>query len=105
MLFLLLFFLSSRRRHTRCALVTGVQTCALPISDVAGYDCVILCTGLDDETISESSVIGPELRRRIDRNQDRTGYAVTWDGPSDRMIFVQSQIGRASCRERVCQYV
>src|SRR3546814_2925168 len=25
-------FLSSRRRHTRCALVTGVQTCALPIS-------------------------------------------------------------------------
>src|SRR3546814_7353016 len=28
----LLFFFSSRRRHTRCALVTGVQTCALPIS-------------------------------------------------------------------------
>src|SRR3546814_7129360 len=25
-------FFSSRRRHTRCALVTGVQTCALPIS-------------------------------------------------------------------------
>src|SRR3546814_2892349 len=30
-LFLCLFFFSSRRRHTRCALVTGVQTCALPI--------------------------------------------------------------------------
>src|SRR3546814_7146278 len=28
---LLFFFFSSRRRHTRCALVTGVQTCALPI--------------------------------------------------------------------------
>src|SRR3546814_6895957 len=28
---LLVFFFSSRRRHTRCALVTGVQTCALPI--------------------------------------------------------------------------
>src|SRR3546814_4377913 len=26
-----MFFFSSRRRHTRCALVTGVQTCALPI--------------------------------------------------------------------------
>src|SRR3546814_6403514 len=26
-----IFFCSSRRRHTRCALVTGVQTCALPI--------------------------------------------------------------------------
>src|SRR3546814_16663404 len=28
----MIFFFSSRRRHTRCALVTGVQTCALPIS-------------------------------------------------------------------------
>src|SRR3546814_14511021 len=28
-----IFFFSSRRRHTRCALVTGVQTCALPICD------------------------------------------------------------------------
>src|SRR3546814_5314216 len=28
---ILCFFFSSRRRHTRCALVTGVQTCALPI--------------------------------------------------------------------------
>src|SRR3546814_7788021 len=28
-------FFSSRRRHTRCALVTGVQTCALPISSRA----------------------------------------------------------------------
>src|SRR3546814_3158931 len=30
----LIFFFSSRRRHTRCALVTGVQTCALPICDM-----------------------------------------------------------------------
>src|SRR3546814_8417103 len=29
------FFFSSRRRHTRCALVTGVQTCAPPISRAA----------------------------------------------------------------------
>src|SRR3546814_3713993 len=29
------FFFSSRRRHTRCALVTGVQTCALPICRAA----------------------------------------------------------------------
>src|SRR3546814_19165329 len=38
------FFFSSRRRHTRCALVTGVQTCALPIS----LDMVAL-QGLGDE--------------------------------------------------------
>src|SRR3546814_9192611 len=31
------FFFSSRRRHTRCALVTGVQTCALPISIAAFF--------------------------------------------------------------------
>src|SRR3546814_20874298 len=31
MLVFVVFFFSSRRRHTRCALVTGVQTCALPI--------------------------------------------------------------------------
>src|SRR3546814_3810523 len=29
-------FFSSRRRHTRCALVTGVQTCALPICEAGG---------------------------------------------------------------------
>src|SRR3546814_2288513 len=31
MFLVLLLFFSSSRRHTRCALVTGVQTCALPI--------------------------------------------------------------------------
>src|SRR3546814_3802738 len=31
-----MFFFSSRSRHTRCALVTGVQTCALPISPKGG---------------------------------------------------------------------
>src|SRR3546814_5501361 len=37
------FFFSSRRRHTRCALVTGVQTCALPIYRAAiGPDDVLL---------------------------------------------------------------
>src|SRR3546814_16119811 len=35
---MLLFCFSSGRRHTRCALVTGVQTCALPISVVERYN-------------------------------------------------------------------
>src|SRR3546814_6852493 len=34
-LVLIIFFFSSRRRQTRCALVTGVQTCALPIYNVS----------------------------------------------------------------------
>src|SRR3546814_3625379 len=37
-MYCIVFFFSSRRRHTRCALVTGVQTCALPISDETPLD-------------------------------------------------------------------
>src|SRR3546814_4234726 len=40
---LCLFFFASRRRHTRCALVTGVQTCALPISAKGGVQPIIGC--------------------------------------------------------------
>src|SRR3546814_5666810 len=36
----LIFFFSSRRRHTRCALVTGVQTCALPICGAQAFDAI-----------------------------------------------------------------
>src|SRR3546814_9124917 len=36
MLYTFDFFFSSRRRHTSCALVTGVQTCALPIFNERG---------------------------------------------------------------------
>src|SRR3546814_3437214 len=39
--YIMLFFFSSRRRHTRCALVTGVQTCALPISGAAYQRCYV----------------------------------------------------------------
>src|SRR3546814_9437635 len=43
------FFFSSRRRHTRCALVTGVQTCALPISiSRVGICRCRFCTFSDD---------------------------------------------------------
>src|SRR3546814_2420324 len=38
----LFFFFASRRRHTRCALVTGVQTCALPIYPYADAGCACL---------------------------------------------------------------
>src|SRR3546814_4381861 len=38
LLYFLVFLFSSRRRHTRCELVTGVQTCALPISSGSFLD-------------------------------------------------------------------
>src|SRR3546814_5507830 len=37
-----MFFFSSRRRHTRCALVTGVQTCALPICSAAIVAAIVI---------------------------------------------------------------
>src|SRR3546814_8127707 len=48
------FFVSSRRRHTRCALVTGVQTCALPILPFgeAGQAGRLDCGNVDEDILS-----------------------------------------------------
>src|SRR3546814_3579773 len=45
---MILFFFSSRRRHTRCALVTGVQTCALPIyhHSLLAFTCQVVSKAL-----------------------------------------------------------
>src|SRR3546814_5538998 len=53
-----LFFFSSRRRHTRCALVTGVQTCALPIyaTDVSLSTWGIQAVGADKSGYSGKGV-------------------------------------------------
>src|SRR3546814_5623105 len=51
-------FFSSRRRHTGCALVTGVQTCALPISKLRDRGAV------DGERITFTSAILPKWARR-----------------------------------------
>src|SRR3546814_8605793 len=53
-------FVSSRRRHTRFALVTGVQTCALPIFLVLG---LIYMFNFIDRTII--SVLGEAIRRDL----------------------------------------
>src|SRR3546814_10184819 len=54
MLCILLFFCSSRRRHTRCALVTGVQTCALPISIPISYAIKRLTVNTSTESSSRN---------------------------------------------------
>src|SRR3546814_9187963 len=51
---LLSVFFSSRRRHTRCALVTGVQTCALPICHGERHlsgAAVMRCLGASQRTL------------------------------------------------------
>src|SRR3546814_16801701 len=52
------FFFSSRRRHTSCALVTGVQTCALPISSGGRGDSEI------DQQPPRFFAIGRDLRHQ-----------------------------------------
>src|SRR3546814_4807243 len=77
------FFFSSRRRHTRCALVTGVQTCALPIS------------------------LGSTAPRRLTGagSPGRTRREALYKCAIYMELSIPVEIGRASCRERVCQYV
>src|SRR3546814_5208427 len=104
------FFFSCRRRHTRCALVTGVQTCALPIC--GGGPPVLKPSALTrrdrvaTETSSEPSIEGsrstlatlPENCPRLP-TRSATENSRTTSPPCCR------ENGRASCRERVCQYV
>src|SRR3546814_19231614 len=59
------FFFSSRRRHTRCALVTGVQTCALPIY----HPQTIAAHRLNDAPLPIAN--GAPVRMRIER---KLGY-------------------------------
>src|SRR3546814_1949159 len=60
------FFFSSRRRHTRCALVTGVQTCALPICRGGsitgrGADLMIIDDPLKNRAEADSDVTRNDL--------------------------------------------
>src|SRR3546814_657625 len=95
------FFFSSRRRHTRCALVTGVQTCALPICssraksrdgskhvstslDTNGYG-IIMCgiIGiLGKDEVTDRLVEG--LRRLEYRGYDSAGVSTIVDGHIER---------------------
>src|SRR3546814_7103918 len=97
------FFFSSRRRHTRCALVTGVQTCALPISQMVenmtvgnmdGY-----CVGEPWNAVAVNNEIGFTHLTTQD----------IWLHHPEKALVVNPatarEIGRASCRDRVCQYV
>src|SRR3546814_14273910 len=108
---LCIFVFSSRRRHTRCALVTGVQTCALPIYEVrraAGF--VRLRRAIEPwkergvvptDDAGDDGFVVDILRIGIDGGEFMRRF-----GQVERMDAARgAQIGRASCRERVCQYV
>src|SRR3546814_5519157 len=95
MVYVCIFFFSSRRRHTRCALVTGVQTCALPIYSARA---AVLAMGGEHHALGAApddimNALAFQPLRDIDDPATRS-WAAEW-----------IEIGRASCRERVCQYV
>src|SRR3546814_10759868 len=64
----MLFFFSSRRRHTRCALVTGVQTCALPISQAGIHDAFVekLTAATNKLQVAPGNEKGAEIGPLID---------------------------------------
>src|SRR3546814_1570119 len=100
---------SSRRRHTSCALVTGVRTCALPISGMPAWG-----KNMGDEYLWDLVAFVQQLS-----SLDAAGYRALVassgghsHGGGESMIHGSEdhggdhhEIGRASCRERVCQYV
>src|SRR3546814_3106133 len=100
---MLFVFFSSRRRHTRCALVTGVQTCALPISVLL----LATCHG-GRLLIALRAAMAPLIA--VPHAAVALGLAFLI-APSGWLVRLVSPwatgwgIGRASCRERVCQSV
>src|SRR3546814_16088682 len=65
----MVFFFSSRRRHTRCALVTGVQTCALPV-------CPMVDGWMGDDWFHNGAFRNPSLDYALEMSLD-TGAAGT----------------------------
>src|SRR3546814_14130895 len=116
---MLCFFFSSRRRHTRCALVTGVQTCALPISDPASWPLHPLAPFLTPEAglnaflfrqdspacpRAFNAVIVEEIEGAVEVQSLIAPNAI---GQCDMTSAIgrRAEIGSASCRGRVWPYV
>src|SRR3546814_9549164 len=97
------FFFSSRRRHTRCALVTGVQTWALPIC-LRALVSRRLARAFNKER-GKAGTYGLVLRNTWLCDGRRPQVGAEESGDCLRRPRSKRQIGRESCRERVCQYV
>src|SRR3546814_5416140 len=84
-MFLILF--SSRRRHTICALVTGFQTCALPISLLLGEVAALsrLLHRMIDEAAYESALaVGLDVG-------SKPGRALSAIGEADQLATIERQ--------------
>src|SRR3546814_8366890 len=106
--FCLVFCFSSRRRHTRCALVTGVQTCALPILGSAFLQQQGFAHGGLLFTLADTAAGYAALTMMPPEVEVMTlEMKINLMAPASGRLRAEGrvQIGRASCGERVCQYV
>src|SRR3546814_6853906 len=111
---------SSRIRHTRCGLVTGVQSCALPISNypvgselqgeiknITEFGLFVGMPGEIDGMVHLSdldwNLSGEEAAKNYNKGDVVKVKVLDVDVDKERVSL--GKIGRASCRERVCQYV
>src|SRR3546814_13102270 len=69
-----MFFFSSRRRHTSCALVTGVQTCALPICGIA--------------SLGGALVSDEHMRERVNRRLEKVVVGVVVPARAEIGAFI-----------------
>src|SRR3546814_1860736 len=78
---MLMFFFSSRRRHTRCALVTGVQTCALPICLITLFSAGLMPAQAQIRAVDPNTAIDADLAPLPSENANPTppGQDVTVD--------------------------
>src|SRR3546814_1148669 len=93
--FIFVLFFSSRRLHTRCALVTGVQTCALPISLVTGHR--------DWKMLQRYTNLRPEHLHRFDMSRAPAASGST--GEPSRSA--ERRVGKecvSTCRSRWSPY-
>src|SRR3546814_6118632 len=98
---------TSRRRHTSCALVTGVQTCALPIFSSDRIDAALASAlAADGWRIAQQGDVEGAMEGRT-RIAAEYLVAPALHAPMETRSATAAldEIGRASCRERGCLYV
>src|SRR3546814_14687466 len=99
------FFFSSRRRHTRCALVTGVQTCALPIWALAGS----MIGGIPEtqemlDFCAEHGIVADIEMIRADQVNEAYERMLASDGKY-RLVMKNSTLGYAAKQRRAASHV
>src|SRR3546814_13142447 len=85
------FFLSSRRRHTRCALVTGVQTCALPISTRIAFDSCASTAGAVAKTLVHAPIEAAQLPALGELAGHTAGDVVLWVATEKVSLVMRGQ--------------